>query len=103
MTHAELVEKARAAGIRQCIGTTWKNRDGKNMVASAHQENADQVGECCEIGLLQWGVAKGYVTPLEITAMAARIMSKSNDKSVVRLNDVDLYTFDQFSELVDQQ
>jgi GTPase len=121
MTHRELVERARAAGLTQCRTAIWRNAQGR--MKRCEDAKVEEVRECCEGGLLLWGSVKGYVT-VEIIqeylqhARAKQAVSVADETDrykstlnndiatlsifVTRRNDGDGWTWDQFTEVFDE-
>lgn len=99
MTHRELVQKAREAGLTQCKGAFWRNADGQDILTSF--DNVEKVAACCELGLLRWGFARRYLTLHEFEHLNIRLVTHA-DASIGVLNDERGMTWEQFTDLIER-
>lgn len=99
MTHRELVQKAREAGLTQTTKVSWRNEMGQEI----GWEQLDDVKQCCELGLIAWGKYKGYLTHFQFDYLYTQltIAAKKRGVSVVYLNDLEGFTWEQFTELLE--
>ncbi len=82
--HQAIVEKARAAGLRQCK-TDYFILD-----------TAGNVKACCELGLLMHAERCGWISSQEKHQLRAEL--SKHDKCVSHRNDIDGWTWDDFTE-----
>lgn len=100
MTHRELVQKARQAGLTQCTGARWRDVHGEPLLEFGGMDiDAIGLASCDEMGLIRWGVYKQYLTVEEASKMRQRLIDVS-DCSLIQLND-DGMTWDQFTDLLE--
>lgn len=99
MTHRELVQKAREAGLVQCKGTYWRDKDGKMLLMS--KQNLPRVSSCCELGLIYWGEMSGHLTEIDVQNLYIGLFDPRRSNGVALLNDLDGYSWEQFTELLE--
>lgn len=103
MTHTELVQKAREAGLTQHRGSYFKPKMTEKGEMSIYDPKTfvvipDNISGCCELGLLEWGRVKGYITTKEMYEIRCKLSKKFD---IAEANDTNGVTWEQFAEFAD--